>query len=52
MSKVKIISLVLGGFVVGVFISLYILVFVDKDVKLGLLIDELCIFVEVYSVIK
>ena len=52
MSKVKTISLTLGGFVAGALISLHIPALADKDVKAGLPIDELRTFAEVYSAIK
>ena len=52
MSKAKTISLVLGGFVAGAFISLGLPAMADKEVKPGLPIDELRTFAEVYSAIK
>mgnify|MGYP002361277564 FL=1 len=52
MSKVKTISLVLGGFVAGALISLHVPALADKDAKAGLPIDELRTFAEVYSAIK
>jgi len=52
MSKAKTISLTLGGFIAGALISLNFPAMAEKDVKPGLPIDELRIFVEVYSAIK
>ena len=52
MSKVKTISLVLGGFVAGALISLHIPAMAEKDAKAGLPIDELRTFAEVYGAIK
>ena len=52
MSKVKTISLVVGGFVAGAMISLHLPALADKDAKSGLPIDELRTFAEVYSGIK
>ena len=52
MSKSKTISLTLGGFIAGAFISLQIPARADKDTKAGLPIDELRPFAEVYSAIK
>jgi carboxyl-terminal processing protease len=52
MSKTKTISLVVGGFVAGAFISLGLPAMADKDVKAGLPIEELRTFAEVYSAIK
>ena len=52
MSKVKTISLVVGGFVAGAMISLHVPALADKDAKSGLPIDELRTFAEVYSGIK
>ena len=52
MSKVKTISLVLGGFVAGAMISLHVPALAEKDAKAGLPIDELRTFAEVYSAIK
>ena len=52
MSKVKTISLVVGGFIAGAMISLHVPALADKDAKSGLPIDELRTFAEVYSGIK
>jgi carboxyl-terminal processing protease len=52
MSKSKTISLTLGGFIAGAFISLHLPALADKDTKAGLPIDELRTFAEVYSAIK
>src|SRR5574343_859696 len=52
MSKAKTISLVIGGFVAGVLISLHVPALAEKDAKAGLPIDELRTFAEVYSAIK
>src|SRR5574343_184040 len=52
MSKAKTISLVIGGFVAGVLISLHVPALAEKDTKAGLPIDELRTFAEVYSAIK
>ena len=52
MSKTKTISLILGGFVAGAFISLGLPAMADKEVKPGLPIEELRTFAEVYSAIK
>ncbi|MBL0354251.1 MAG: S41 family peptidase [Candidatus Dechloromonas phosphoritropha] len=52
MSKMKTISLVVGGFVAGAMISLHVPALADKDAKAGLPIDELRTFAEVYSGIK
>ena len=52
MSKTKTISLVVGGFVAGAFISLGLPALADKEVKPGLPIEELRTFAEVYSAIK
>ena len=52
MSKSKTISLTLGGFIAGAFISLQIPALAEKDTKAGLPIDDLRTFAEVYSAIK
>lgn len=52
MSKTKTISLTLGGFIAGAFISLQIPALAEKDTKAGLPIDDLRTFAEVYSAIK
>jgi carboxyl-terminal processing protease len=52
MSKSKTISLTLGSFIAGAFISLHLPALADKDTKAGLPIDELRTFAEVYSAIK
>ena len=52
MSKSKTISLTLGSFIAGAFISLHLPALADKDTKDGLPIDELRTFAEVYSAIK
>ena len=52
MSKSKTISLTLGGFIAGAFISLHFPALADKETKAGLPIDELRTFAEVYSAIK
>lgn len=46
------ISLTLGGFIAGAFISFHLPAFADRDTKAGLPIDELRTFAEVYSAIK
>ncbi|QLQ24306.1 MAG: S41 family peptidase [Dechloromonas sp.] len=50
MSKVKTISLVVGGFVAGAMISLHVPALADKDAKSGLPIDELRTFAEVSGI--
>ena len=52
MNKTKSISLVIGGFVAGAFISLGVPALAEKDATQGLPIDELRTFAEVYSAIK
>jgi carboxyl-terminal processing protease len=52
MSKVKTISMVLGGFVAGALISLHVPALADKDSKAGLPIEDLRTFAEVYGAIK
>ncbi len=52
MSKTKTISLTLGAFIAGAFISLHVPALADKEVKQGLPIDDLRTFAEVYSAIK
>lgn len=52
MSKMKTISLVLGGFVAGALISLHVPALADKETKSGLPIEELRTFAEVYNAIK
>ena len=52
MNKTKSISLVIGGFVAGAFISLGVPALAEKDAAQGLPIDELRTFAEVYSAIK
>ncbi|MGE5385671.1 MAG: S41 family peptidase [Betaproteobacteria bacterium] len=45
-------SLALGGFIAGAFITLQIPAFADKEVKAGLPIEDLRTFAEVYNAIK
>ncbi len=53
MSKIKTISLTLGGFVAGALISLHIPALADKEAgKPGLPIEELRTFAEVYNAVK
>ncbi|MBS1197218.1 MAG: family peptidase [Proteobacteria bacterium] len=52
MTRLKKFSLVLGGFVAGILISLQLPAFAEKDVKAGLPIDDLRTFAEVYNAIK
>jgi len=52
MSKVKQISLALGGFVAGVLISLQVPALADKEPRTGLPIEELRNFAAVYNAIK
>ncbi len=52
MNKTKSISLVIGGFIAGAFISLGVPALADKETPQGLPIDELRTFAEVYSAIK
>jgi carboxyl-terminal processing protease len=52
MSKIKTLSLAVGGFVAGALITLNYPAFADKEVKPGLPIEELRTFAEVYSAIK
>ncbi len=52
MIKTKTISLVVGGFIAGAFITLNLPAFAEKDVQPGLPIEELRTFAEVYSAIK
>lgn len=52
MSKIKTLSLTVGGFVAGALITLNYPAFADKEVKPGLPIEELRTFAEVYSAIK
>ncbi len=52
MTKMKQVSLALGGFIAGAFITLQIPALADKDVKAGLPIEDLRTFAEVYNAIK
>lgn len=52
MTKMKQISLALGGFIAGAFITLQIPAIAQKDTKAGLPIEELRTFAEVYNAIK
>lgn len=52
MSKIKTLSLAVGGFVAGALITLNYPAFAEKDAKAGLPIEELRTFAEVYSAIK
>ena len=52
MNKTKSISLVIGGFIAGAFISLGVPALADKETPQGLPIEELRTFAEVYSAIK
>jgi len=52
MSKVRNISLTLGGFIAGALISLHIPALAEKDAKPGLPIEDLRTFAEVYNAIK
>jgi carboxyl-terminal processing protease len=52
MSKIKTLSLTVGGFLAGALITLQLPAFADKDVKPGLPIEDLRTFAEVYSAIK
>ncbi len=52
MSKVRNISLALGGFVAGALISLNLPAWAEKDTKPGLPIEELRTFAEVFNAIK
>jgi carboxyl-terminal processing protease len=52
MSKIKTLSLTVGGFIAGALITLQLPAFADKDVKPGLPIEDLRTFAEVYSAIK
>ncbi|MDX9943871.1 MAG: S41 family peptidase [Azonexus sp.] len=52
MSKIKTLSLAVGGFVAGALITLNYPAFAEKEAKAGLPIEELRTFAEVYSAIK
>lgn len=52
MSKVRNISLTLGGFIAGALISLHVPALAEKDPKPGLPIEDLRTFAEVYNAIK
>ena len=52
MSKIKTLSLAVGGFVAGALITLQLPAFAEKDAKVGLPIEDLRTFAEVYSAIK
>ncbi len=52
MSKFKTLSLTVGGFVAGALITLQLPAFAEKDAKVGLPIEDLRTFAEVYSAIK
>lgn len=52
MSKVRNISLALGGFIAGTLITLQLPALADKDIKAGLPIEDLRTFAEVYNAIK
>ena len=52
MSKIKTLSLTVGGFIAGALITLQLPAFADKDLKPGLPIEDLRTFAEVYSAIK
>jgi carboxyl-terminal processing protease len=52
MSKVRNISLALGGFVAGALITLHVPAQAEKDAKPGLPIEELRTFAEVYNAVK
>lgn len=52
MSKIKTLSLAVGGFVAGALITLNYPAFAEKEAKVGLPIEELRTFAEVYSAIK
>ena len=52
MSKVRNISLALGGFVAGTLISLHLPAWAEKDSKPGLPIEELRTFAEVFNAVK
>ena len=51
MSKVRNISLALGGFIAGALISLQTPALADKETKPGLPIEDLRTFAEVYNAI-
>jgi carboxyl-terminal processing protease len=52
MSKFKTATMVIGGFVAGALISLHLPALADKEARIGLPIEELRTFAEVYSAIK
>lgn len=52
MSKFKSISLIAGGFLAGALITLQMPAFADKEAKVGLPVEELRTFAEVFSAIK
>ncbi len=52
MSKTKTISLTVGAFIAGAMISLHLPALAEKESKIGLPIEELRTFAEVYSAIK
>ena len=52
MNKFKTATMVIGGFVAGALISLHLPALAEKEAKVGLPIEELRTFAEVYSAIK
>lgn len=52
MSKIKTLSLTVGGFIAGALITLQLPAFAEKDARAGLPIEDLRTFAEVYSAIK
>lgn len=52
MSKLKTLSLAVGGFVAGALITLQLPAFAEKETRAGLPIEDLRTFAEVYSAIK
>ena len=52
MNRFKTLSLVIGGFVAGVMISLHVPALAEKEAKAGLPIEDLRTFAEVYGAIK
>jgi len=52
MSKLKTLSLTVGGFIAGALITLQLPAFADKEPRTGLPIEDLRTFAEVYSAIK
>ncbi|RKT62450.1 carboxyl-terminal processing protease [Azonexus fungiphilus] len=52
MSKLKTLSLAVGGFVAGALITLQLPAFAEKETRTGLPIEDLRTFAEVYSAIK